>query len=274
MGKLINIVNLMFEPLFIPFAGMRPDYALFIITSVTGVAMLYLYKWTSDQTKLKAVRQRLKAHILEIQLYRTDLRIMLRSLYRVFAKNLTYMWLLLPPAILLIALVVLVVVQCYPRFQYRPVAPGEKVLVKAVLREWPSGSSDAVNLSVPDGVRLDSAPLAIPSLREVDWRVVPSGAGTHELVFTAGGEKLERTLVSGVGIEGVSPVRSAFSLAGYIENPLELPVSQGSAFESVVVMYPERDMGLPLMFGMNWIVYFFVVSFLVALGWKFVARVH
>lgn len=270
MGVLLNIINMIFTPLFLPFKRIRPDYALFAITAVTGVAMLYLYKWTSNQARLKAVQQKIKAHILEIQLYRTDLKIMLRSLSRVFTKNLTYMWLLLPPAILLIALVVLLVVQCYPRFQYRPVAPGEKVLVKAVLKDWPG----TVSLSVPEGVKLGGDPFAIPAHREVDWYVIPSSPGTHELVFISGGERVARTLVAGDGLEGVSPVKSAFSFAGYLENPLEAPLEPGSAFHSVVIMYPERDMDLPLTFGMNWMVYFFVVSFFVALVWKYVARVH
>lgn len=274
MGILIKITNWVFYPMFLPFEGMRPDYALLVISALTGVVMLYLYKWTSNQDRLKAVQSRIKAHILEIQLYKTDLSIMLRSLFRVFMKNLTYMKLLLPPAILLIALVVIVVVQCYPRFQFAPVPPGDKVLVKAVLKDWNPDAEKGVSLYTPDGVKLDSEPLAIPSQKEIDWRVVPQSAGSHELVFTAGKEKVARRLVSGYGLIGVSPKKTELSFSSYIENPMETPLKSGSAFESLTITYPERPMNQPLLFGMNWIIYFFVLSFVVALVWKFVARVH
>lgn len=273
MATIIGIINMVFRPLFAPLTSVRPDYALFIISAVTGVVMLYLYKWTSNQSRLKEVQKKIKAHILAIQLYKTDLRMMLRSLYRVFAKNMTYLWLLLPPALFLILLVVVLVVQCYPRFQFRPLAPGETVLVKAVVKE---GSDPAgVTFSAADGaLTVDAGPMVVPSKREVDWRVAANSDGMHELTFTSGGESISRTLVAGSGLTGVSPAKAGFSFEGYLENPLETPVPASSAFESVTVMYPERDMNQPLMFGMNWIIYFFVVSFVVALGWKFVARVH
>jgi len=274
MGIFIRIVNALFYPLFLPFEGVRPDYALLIISAVTGVAMLYLYKWTSNQDRLRAVQSRIKAHILEIQLYKTDLSIMLRSLFRVFMRNLTYMRLLLLPALGLIALVVVLVVQCYPRFQFRPVPPGGKVLVKAVLKEWGPGMGKEVSLFASEGLLVDSAPLAIPSSREVAWRVIPKAEGSYELTFTVDGESVKRKLVSGNGLIGVSPDRSSLSFAGYLENPMEIPLASGSAFEKITIAYPERSMNQPLLLGMNWIIYFFVVSFVVALVWKFVARVH
>lgn len=274
MDILIKITNGFFHPLFLPFEGVRPDYALLIISTVTGVVMLYLYKWTSNQEKLRAVQSRIKAHILEIQLYKTDLSIMLRSLFRVFMKNLTYMWLLLPPALLLIALVVVVVVQCYARFAFEPVPPGGKVLVKVVLKEWGPDKENDVSLYAPKGVDIDGGPLAVPSKKEVDWRVAPQSAGSYELVFVAGTEKVARRLVSGHRLAAVSPVKTSSGFASYIENPMETPLDTSSAFESISIAYPERNMNLPLVFGMNWVVYFFVVSFAVALVWKLVARVH
>src|SRR3990172_5705979 len=116
MELLISYSNRFFALLFLPFERMRPEHALFIISAVTGVIMLYLYKWTSKQKALGAVQQKIKAGILEIQLYKNDIYVMLRALARVFRRNVTYMKLLLPPALALMAIVALIFFQIYPKF--------------------------------------------------------------------------------------------------------------------------------------------------------------
>jgi len=275
MDALINAINAAFGLMFVPFEGMRPDWSIFIISCVTGIGMLYLYVWTSNQEKLKAVQAKIKAHILEIQLYKTDLGVIMRALYRVFRKNFTYLWYLTPPALFLIVLVIIIVVQCYPRYQYRPLMPGERTLVRAGVKSWDALGGKAIQMNAPDSVKLDAQPLAVPALGEVYWRVfAPDKPGDYVITFRAGGETMTRTLRVGEGLVGVSPRKGPLTFAGYIENPLETPVAASSVFSETVIEYPERDMDLPLMLGINWIIYFFVVSFLVAVIWKYITGTH
>ncbi|MBI5189475.1 MAG: hypothetical protein HZA22_02190 [Nitrospirae bacterium] len=269
MNAVISITNAVFGLLFRPFAHVRPDVAILIITSVTGVAMLYLYVWTSDQAGLKAVLNVIKARILEIQLYRTDLHVMLRALGRVFMKNFTYLKLLLPPALFLIFIVVVIVVQCYPRFTYRPVKPGEKIVLTAGVRD-----GVPVTLTVPDGVVVEAGPVNAPSVGEVSWRLSAKAPGEYDVTLATGGKTETKKLMAGEGLMGISPIRAPLTFEGYITNPTEPPLAKASAFSAIRLDYPKREMNSPLMLGMGWLVYFLVVSFVVALVAKFVTKAH
>jgi len=275
MDTVINAINAVFGLLFVPFRTMRPDWSLLIITCAAGIGMLYLYVWTSNQDKLDEVQTRIKAHILEIQLYKTDLRVIMRSLMRVFRKNFTYLWYLTPPALFLVLLVIVLVVQCYPRYQFRPLNPGEPVLIKAAVKSWDSLKGGTIQMETPDGMRVDASPLEVPALGEVLWRAfAPQKPGDYKVTFKANGETMTRTMHVGGGLVGVSPKKGPLTFTNYIENPLETPVASSSVFSETSIGYPERDMDLPLMLGINWIIYFFVVSFVVALIWKYVTGAH
>jgi len=274
MEYIVKITNAIFSAMFFPFERMRPDYAILIISLVAGVVMFYLYKWTSCQGRLAKVQQRIKAHILEIQLYKTDLYVMFRALYRVLVKNFTYLGLLLPSATLLIFLVVLIVVQCYPRFEYRPVKPGEGFVLKATMKDWDSVAAGSLRLTVPDGMAVEAGPLPIPSMKEVDWRLRASKPGEYKISLGPGAGDVEKTAVVGEGVRGLSRKSGALSLKGYICDALGSPLPAGSAFSEVEVLYPERGMHGALLLGMSWVVYFFVVSFVVALIMKFITKAH
>ena len=273
MELLINYSNRFFSLLFLPFERMRPEYALFAISAVTGVVMLYLYKWTSNQKALGAVQQKIKAGILEIQLYKNDIYVMLRALARVFRRNMTYLKLLLPPALALMAIVALIVVQMYPRFQYRPLRPGEGAVVKAALTVWPEDAAASVRLSVPEGVTVEAGPVAVPARQELSWRIRADRGGEYPVTVEAGRETQAITLSAGGGLAAVTPSRAPLGLGSYLASPAATPIPPGSAFTGIAIKYPERDIRSPLMLGMGWIVYFFVASFLVALAAKFAFKV-
>jgi len=275
MDTVIKAINTVFGIMFVPFRNMRPDWSLLIITCAAGIGMLYLYVWTSNQDKLDEIQTKIKAYILEIQLYKTDLRVIMRALMRVFRRNFTYLWHLTLPAIFLAFLVIVLVIQCYPRYQFRPLNPGEPVLITAGVKSWGALKGGTIQMDAPDGMKLDAKPLAIPALGEVHWRAIaPQKPGDYNISFKADGETMTRTLHVGGGLVGVSPTKGPLSFTGYLENPLETPVASSSLFSESVIGCPERDMDLPLMFGINWIIYFFGVSFVVALIWKFVTGAH
>lgn len=274
MEIIFRTINGFFSAVFMPFVDMRPEYALLIISFVTGASMLYLYKWTSNRESLRREKQHIKAGILEIQLYKTDLYIMIRGLFRVFIRNLAYMRLLIAPALLLTAIVLLILLQCYPRFAYRPVRPGEGVTLKADLTNWGKGAAHPVELLLPKGVTIDAGPVAVPSLKEIDWRLKARTTGDYTLVIQSGNERQEKNIRIGYGIERVTPSRSIFTYKNLIGIPMEKFLSPASAFKEITVTYPEREIHSKILLGMNWMFFFFVVSFATALVLKFLVKVE
>lgn len=272
MAQIFAIINTAFTLAFRPLEGMRPEFALIIISGITGVLMLYLYKVMSNQPAIERVKNGIKACILEIQLYKTDMRVMLRALMRVFSKNLTYMKLLLVPSLLLVAVIAVVLLQCYPRFEYRPVKPGEGFLFKVGLNDWDKVSS--TKIEVPDVLQVEAGPLTVPQLKEINWRLRAKSPGDYTISVESGQERQKMTLAVGGGLRGVSRTKGPSSLGNYVKNPAGTFLASGSAFSAISIYYPEREMHSKLLLGMNWIIYFFVVSFLVALLLKFIIKAH
>ena len=63
-----QIITTIFDILLVPFAGQHHSLALIAISALTGVAMIFIFKATSNQRRLKQTRDRFKAHILEMRI--------------------------------------------------------------------------------------------------------------------------------------------------------------------------------------------------------------
>ena len=269
MDFILGVFNSIFALAFSPLEGMRPERALLVVSVVASAVMFLLYRKTSDQAGLKRVQDRIKAHVLEITLYKTDIRVMFRALGRVFLKNLTYMRLLLLPAVFLLVVVGLLIVQMYPRFQCRPFRLGERFVVTAAMK---SGHVGQAAIVVPKGLTVEAGPVSAASLRGAAWRLRADRPGNYSVDIVSGGEKVARPVVVSDGIVGVSMSAGRHGLSEYLHDPLGASLPDGSAFASVTVDYPERHMRSASLLGMDWMVYFFVVSFVAALALKFIFK--
>ena len=98
----INAVfNTLFDILFSLTCGLGPQGQLLIVSVLTGLMMLLIFKGVSHQEKIRSAKNRIKGHLLELRLYNNDVGLSMRALVDVLASNGLYLVHALRPMLVL-----------------------------------------------------------------------------------------------------------------------------------------------------------------------------
>jgi uncharacterized membrane protein (DUF106 family) len=266
-----------FDLLLAPFRQLPPIVGLTIVSLATAVGMLVVFKKTSDQRRLAAVKRQIHAALFEIRLFNDDLRAIFRAQGEILRHNLTYLRLSLVPMVWMIVPLLLVIAQLQFQYGYGGLTPGEPVLLKATVREgvaFPLRSTDVSRASTADGepvAALEAPPeidvqtpaVWIPSTREVIWRIAPRAPGTFELQLRLGRDRFPKSLRVSDDVVRRSPLRVGSSLLDQILYPAERPLPGDAVLTSISLAYPDRDISV---FGweLHWMIVYFALSLVFA----------
>jgi len=256
MGYFNYVITGLFDAFLWPFRTLPPVWGLAFISVITGVAMLLIFKLTSRQEKIRAAKDLIKGYLLQIRLYRDDLGLMFDAQKGILRANLTYLKYSLVPILFIIVPVVLTMVQLNLRYGAAPVDPGRQFIVKAV---FDGRIPEDVTLSGDDDFAVETPPVRVERLREVDWRVRAVNRGNGTLTITAGGIKTEKKVVVGAGPVRRVPAKRASGLYDQLMFPGEAPLRSASGVKSVEVIYPPPRLYI-LGMGFSWIIVFFALS--------------
>ncbi len=264
----MNLVNSLLRPLFdgllFPFRDLSPVIGLAVLSLLTAVALLLVFKRVSDQQGLAAVKRRIHASLFEIRLFNDDLRAMFRAQLQILRHNVTYLRLSSVAVFWTLPPLVLVIAQLQFHYGYRGLDLGHPALVKVTLEEEAgTESKPPLTVAAPPGLRVEDPPVWIPSAREMTWRLIAEAEGDYELRISAGGAEITKTVRVTDRVVRRSPVRVRGSLNELIY-PAEPPIPRDSPFESIAVTYPRADV---LVFGwaLHWTVVYFGLSVLFAI---------
>ena len=243
-----------------PFSGLPPMVGLTVASLATAAAMLAVFKRTSDQTRLAAVKRLIHAALFEIRLFNDDLLAIMRAQRDILRHNATYLRLSLVPMLWVIVPLVLVIAQLQFHYGYAPLQPGEQALLKVQLR---GDSGDAVALEVPPELRLDTPAVHLPAAKEVVWRLRPTQAGEYDVRVKVGSESYTKHVQVAGGVVRRSPVRLENTFVNQLLYPSEPPLPSDAPVTAITVAYREQDVGA---FGwsLNWMVWYFALSLIFA----------
>lgn len=243
-----------------------PAGGLLLISALAGVAMLLVFKATSNQRAIRRTRDLIRAHMLAMRLFRDDARVVVESQKKVLRTNLTYLRYAVVPIVFILPIVVLIMVQLELRYGPAPARPGEAVVVKAI---FDGAVDDDVTLAAPPGIVVETPALRIPYKREADWRVRPAKAGRFELSLISKGATYGKELVAGEAGVGRVSSRRVSGIWSQLTNPGERPLS--GDLKEIEVKYPSRQNKL-FGLGVHWVLTFFVVSLVAAFALKGVLK--
>jgi hypothetical protein len=91
------------------------------VSGVFGVLALIAFKHISWQKGIKAAKDRIKGHMIEIRIYQDDLVVVGQSVLKILGRNLQYVTLNFGPFIPLAIPFVFVMAQFVVRYAYDPV---------------------------------------------------------------------------------------------------------------------------------------------------------
>ncbi len=257
-----------FDLLLRPLAHLPPLAGLGSVSVPTEVAMLLVFKATSDQARLAAVKRSIHAVFFEIRLLKDDVPMLLRAEAEMLRHTWTYLRLSLVPMLWMIVPLSIVLVQLDSFFAYRGLTPGTHALVTAVLRDRArAGTSPdrapSVTLDAPASIRVETPAVSFPQSAEVLWRITPLGFGSYVLRVRVGDRTYEKTLEVSDDVVRRSPARNRTGFWEQLLNPSEPPLRESDTVERIAIDYPSRDIRV-LGWNVHWLVAYVALSMLFA----------
>ena len=265
-----------------PFAALPAIVPVTLVAVVSGIFALLVYRFTSNQEALAAVKRRLFAHLLEVRLFNDDLRAVLAAQLRLLRENLTYLRLNLVPLLWMIVPFMLVIAQLQFHYGYDGLDVGERTLlvVDLAASDESAGESEAVaagearrrpavELDAPPGVAVETDGVWIPSLGQIVWRLRAEAPGDHELLVSAGGEAFTKSLSvadpeGGPGWVRRSPTRRRAAFLDQLLYPAEPPLPRDGPIDRIDVMYTAASISFFGLFDVHWLIAFLVLSIALA----------
>lgn len=268
MNILNSVLNKLFEILFFPFQNLNPWFGMLFISLLTGLLMLYIFKLTSDQEGIKKAKNKIKAHLLELRLYKDDFRTSFKAQGNIILSNLKYMKYSLKPLLVMIIPIILILIHSNFWFGYDSLETEEQALLKIILSEEYIPQEFDVQIKTHDSIKIETPPLRINEKNEIDWRFSATKKGVHELQIQAGGNSISKPVsVEQKPLSQISPVKKRKGFLNQLLYPAEKPINNNSLIKSVEITYPSSGLYL-LGIKIHWIIAFFVLSIIFGFSLK------
>jgi uncharacterized membrane protein (DUF106 family) len=271
--KWINVVvNAVADVVLAPVGEMPGWLSNTIISAVTGILLLVVFKYTSNQRAIGRVRDDIKANMLALKLFKDELSVTFRSQGRVILGGFRLLRHAIRPLLVMMVPVSLELGQMGLWYQQRPLRPpeearpGEESLITMKLAGSPEDPMPRVRIVSIPGAEVTIGSVHIRSKREVCWAIRARKSGRHHIVFEVDSQRIEKELVVGEGFMRLSAVRPPWDWTAILLHPLEKPFAVDSPVQSISIDYPSRESWTS---GTDWwLVYFFVASLVSALIFK------
>ena len=260
-----RIVNIVLTP----FESFQPIWPLAIVSLVMGIFMLLIFRHTSNQKEIRKTKDRIKGHLIEIRLFKDNLRVLLSAQKKILLYNLKYMALAVKPMLFMILPVGIALIQMNDWFGLRPLRPGESAVVAVSVSHEKAADLSDVAVEVDQGLTIETPALRMADADEVDWKIRADAPGEHLVTVRASGYTFHKqVVVSESPLVRVSSVRvAATTLWDPFFNPGEEPLPANPLVKRIEVGYPHRLIEI-LGWKFHWLLVFFVLSIVSGLAFK------
>jgi hypothetical protein len=220
---------------------------------VTVLALL-VYRYASDQKGIHAVKDKMKAYLLETRLFKDDLGVTLRAQGQILKHSAIYAAYALVPMAIMFVPVVLLLIQVESRYGFRPLQPGESTLVEVRVDAPDAVSSVDAKLVVPDGLKIETPAMRVDAQHSIFWRVRAQEPGDYTMVVRLGAQEFSKRVR--VGESGVvSPAIYDANDIRTLAYPLEAALKPDSAVSSIQMTYPRSRGVFAGLSSASWILF-------------------
>ncbi len=271
MTWLTDIIGKIFD-LLVGLLGGSPFLVMLVVSAITAVWALLLFKAVTPQARLTIVRDRLFGHIYEMGMYQDHLRVVGRIQRDLAKANFRYLGLTLPALFVLIIPMVFTMAQLDSRFNLRPFERGETTVLSVTLADDASITLDQISLETPPSITVEAGPVRDEVSGAVAWRLRAEDRGTHTVRLLDGTTEIgSRELVVGDDLTRLAKSSKRNWLHGVLK-PGAPTLRNDGPLDEVTLRLPQRHTKY-LGVEMHWMVAFMVFSLLAGLALKDVLRV-
>ena len=263
-----------FDLLFIPFRSMNPWVGMVIVSFLTGLLMLVIFRYTSNQAGIKKVKNKIKAHLLELRLYKDSLGLSMKAQGNILLANLKYITHSFKPLLVMIVPVILILIQMNFWFGYESLKPGEQTLLKIKLEEGYNPLQTDLALEPDPEIVIETPPLRIEEYSEINWRISSQKSGIHHVDVVVAGRKISKTIATDTKpLSKLSPIKHRKKFVDELFYPVEAPIAKDFPVKSIEVLYPAKRLNF-LGFDIHWLIAYFALSIIFGFAFKGIFKVE
>jgi len=269
-----SIFGKIFDIIFLPFRSMSPWVAMIIVSFVTVLLMLFIFRFTSNQKGIKKVKNKIKAHLLELRLYKDSLSISLKAQGNILRCNLKYISYSAKPMLVMIIPIILILIQLNFWFGYESLAPGQKAIFKVKLKDNYNPLEIDLNVESSSGLTIETLPLRMDEENEINWRISAKEKGIHNINVILKGERVTKTVaVAQKSLSKISPIKIRRNFIDELLYPVEAPIKSDMPIKSLEITYPTKGMNL---FGwhIHWLIVYFALSIIFGFAFKGILKIE
>lgn len=269
-----SIFGKIFEFIFFPFRNLSPWIGMILISLITGLLMLVVFRYTSNQEGIRNVKNKIKAHLLELRLFKDSLALSLKAQGSILRYNLKYIGYSGKPLLVMIIPLILILIQLNFWFAYQSLEPGEATILKLKLKDGQNILDADISVESTQFLTIETPPLRIEEEKEINWRLRPADKGLHTLTFRINRKTfIKRVAVAQKPLSKISPLKVQRNFIDELFNPGEAPLAKDLPVKSIEVKYQAKNMNL---FGwhIHWIIAYFVLSIIFGFAFKGILKVE
>ncbi|MGH7138476.1 MAG: hypothetical protein ACREHD_22220 [Pirellulales bacterium] len=243
--------------------------------TISGVTLLAVFKYTSNQAAIKRVKDEIKANLLALKLFKENASVVLNAQLAILLAAVRLAAFAILPMLVMVMPVLLVLGQLSLWYQSRPLKVGEDAVVtlKVGAGKAPANlAHNYVRLDPLEAIDVAVGPVHVPSEQQVCWRITARQPGRHRLKFRVGDFMSEKELAVGDRFMRVSSLRPAWNCGEALLYPAEKPFDRASPVQSIAVDYPQRSSWTTG--AGSWVVYWFAVSMVSGFAFRRVLNVN
>jgi hypothetical protein len=242
-----------FEGISWPASRLSEPLQLAWLGLLAALLALLVFRFTSDQDALGRARDRVRAHLLELWIYRDDLGVSARAQAHLLRQNLAYLRHTLVPLLVMLGPFVLLLVQIEARFAWRPLAPEEAALLTVDLADERAPRDVRAELAGGAGLRAETPPLRTPG--RVVLRVRPLAQGRNAAPVRVDGALVEAVIIAGAPGDRprLAPSRYRATDPRILLYPGAEPLAAQADVSALHVEYPRRGAHFAGLSAASWI---------------------
>lgn len=221
-----------------PFRGLGPLWQVCALALPAAIFSLLVYRFASNQAAIRRTKDRIKAYLLELRLFRDDLGVSLRAEGAILRHSFAYMGHALLPMALMIAPFLLLLAQIESRFAFRGLGEGEPAIVAIKVNPEIRVSEVNPRLYLPRGLSLETPPVRIDATGEILWRIRADRVGSYAVSVEIGDRRYRRQVAVGKDDTHLAPVIYRADDARTALYPAEPALESGWVVQSIEVVYP------------------------------------
>lgn len=271
---IFSFLNHLVDFLVSPFQGLNPLLQLVLLSLVSTILLLAIFKRLSNQDKIRLHKNKIFGNFLEIAIYRDQFRRSITCQAKVLKHNGLYLGAIASPLLVLMIPMILICLQLDYRLGYRALRPGESFIIEVRLdnANAAAGSNliDGIAISPSDTIALDSPAMRSPNTGQVFWQARVTAAGRPNFIrigLPGNPNAVRKDLAVDSLTTRFSPEKRKVLALGDILASGEDPIPATSQIQAVRVSYPPAEYPL-FSWALSPIVYYFVLTLLFGLVLK------